>query len=172
MGIVAELLGVETVKAALDRKAKYVPRGVRNAVRRAATIQAKAIKSALKRKRTGLLLKSIGSKVKEKGTRATALSGPRRGFKVKITSREAKRLEGVRETKRGSKKIILKAKAGVKAGDTISATRYAHLVESGHKKGKGRAAAPAYPFMKPAFEASKAEVVATIRAAMAEVTKA
>ncbi|HUS40964.1 MAG TPA: hypothetical protein VMX74_16035, partial [Pirellulales bacterium] len=30
--------------------------------------------------------------------------------------------------------------------------KIAHLIEFGHEKGKGRAAAPAYPFAEPGFE--------------------
>jgi hypothetical protein len=172
MSLLLELLGGQAVTANIKRKAERVPREVRNAVRRAATLQAREIKTQLKRKRTGLLAKSIGSKVKDKGARATGLSGPRRGFKVTISKREAKRLEGVRETKKGNKKIVLKASGGVKEGDVISATRYAHLVESGHKKGKGRAAAPPYPFMKPAFKATEKQVRQMVKDAMAEIARA
>lgn len=135
-----------------------VPREIKNAVRRGATLQARAIKANLKRKRTGLLAKSIGSRVKDYTTgRITALSGPRRGFRVEVRRVEKRKLVGVRDgTKKGGpKKIILKKVAGVGEGDTINPTRYAHLVDKGHAKGKGKGAAKGWDFMKKAFQATR-----------------
>jgi hypothetical protein len=205
VGVLLELLGGKDAVAALDRKAKRAPRAVRNAVRRIATLQSRAIKSNLKRRRTGLLARSIGSKVvdgKFGSGRVTSFAGPRRGFKVTLKTVQHK-LKGVKAPVVGSivrddqgrvqfvgvgerlktgkafkfvttANVFAARTRGKKKGQayTIDATRYAHLIEGGHKKGKGRGAAPAFPFMRPAFEQTKGQAVAEIRAAMAEVAGA
>jgi hypothetical protein len=162
VGVFAELIGGDEVKAKLDRMDKAAVRAQRNAVRRGATVQTQAIRRNLKRRRTGLLAKSIGNKVKESknGARSYSVAGPRRGFKVKVNKVEAKRLEGVRNAKGGDKKIVLKGGSDVKAGQVLNATRYAHLVEK------------QFPFMRPAFESTKAEVERMILEAGREAMRA
>lgn len=156
--------GESEVRDKFGRIIQYVPKALRNAVKRGATVQTQAVRRNLKRKRTGVLAKSIGNKVKEgKGAKVTALVGPRKGFKVRVTRSAGRRLEGVRDTKKGTKRIALRRARGVKEGDVVEATRVAHLVEQGtkerrHKSGKSTGRMPASPFMKPAFEQTKDQV--------------
>lgn len=86
--------------------------------------------------RTGLLQKSIGAKVKAFSSGVVVgIVGPRKGFKQQV---------GVR-TKGGTKS---------KKGDPVyhDPAHIAHLVELGHG---GPRPAPAYPFLRPAFEENR-----------------
>lgn len=173
----AQWQGLEGVKAALDRKSKMLPRKIRNAVRRGATLQTRALKSNLKRKRTGLTGKSIGNKVTEKPGRVTAISGIRRGFKVRVTKTMGNRLEGVRITKKGEKGIKLKSAAGIKEGAVLDANRVGHLIDGGtkerkHKSGKSVGRMPASPFRIPAYKQTEAQVRQMIADAAKEAVRA
>ena len=158
----ATLTGTEAAR----RKAGNIQRAVKNRVRSAVgkivREVAKDAKTAA-RKRTGLLGKSMCSVVKTYPNETiVGLAGPRRGYKVTLQQTTDKRgkvkLVGER---RGGKKIALKnaVKATTSKGTAarISPTAYAHLVEGGHKKGKGKSTAPAYPFLGPAAKKANAK---------------
>jgi HK97 gp10 family phage protein len=103
-------------------------------------ILAKAAKAGAP-KETGLLKKSIGSKVKvyPSGV-AVAIVGPRQGFKAEVTREKNRRFPWT---------------------GTSNPTRYAHLVELGTRQ------APAKPFLKPALAGQQA----AIREAMAKAVR-
>jgi len=182
MRVHAEFQGFDEALGKLDRMGKYAPKAVKNVMRRVATLRARAIKSNIRRSRTGLLAKSIGSKVSDrKRGRVTAVAGPRAGFKTQIVRKEGKKLVGLRSAIKGRlqtpKKIVLKAAAGVDAGDVISATRYAHLADKDHRRGKGgkgkRGLASGMTrgqhFMERAAAQTDSQSIAMIRDAMREV---
>jgi HK97 gp10 family phage protein len=142
----------DSLTAALRRLNGLKP-GRRNAILRTATtkstrIIAKAAKGNLSARRKtqkkegiarlGLLQKSIGIKVKVYNNAVVGLVGPRKGFKQQV---------GVRK----------KGGAKSKTGDPIhhDPANIAHLVELGHG---GPHPAPAYPFLRPAFENNKKQV--------------
>lgn len=122
---------------------------LRTAATKAARLLARAAKANLRDRRkdqkkdgitrTGQLRLSIGSKVETYGDGiVVALIGPRRGFRIQVGTR-------TRDGKKG------------KAGDPIyhDPANVAHLVEYGHK---GPSPAPAYPFMRPAWEQNKSAI--------------
>ena len=168
-----QLLGAEATADKFGRMGKYAPGALKNAVRKAATLQSRAIKANIKRSRTGLMAKSIGSKVSEKRPgRVTGLAGPRKGFRTVITAATPKKLTGQRDAKGGDKKIVLKAAAGVSQGDTISATRYAHLAEDDHKHMPGGGRTKGQGFMRRAFSQTKEPATAIVRQEMAKIKEA
>lgn len=140
----------------------------RRALDKAATIQLRATKAALKRHRTGLTGKSLGKRVTtyDNGN-VVAMVGPRHGFRTTIKERVLKgrreKLLGERGKRAGdTKKVTLKAARGVGVGDVLNPAYTAHLIEGGHKRGGGTSEAPAYPFVRPAFERTKGEALKTI----------
>ena len=159
----ATLTGTEAAK----RKAGNIPRAVKNRVRSAVGKIVREVAKDAKaeaRKRTGLLGKSMGSVVKTYPNETiVGLAGPRKGFKVTLA------LQAM--DKRGKNKLVgerLRGKAvklrnviasTTRKGDRkrIDPTTYAHLVEGGHKKGKGKSTAPAYPFLGPAAKKANAK---------------
>lgn len=123
----------------LDRK--IVKKTVRKMVTKGGQILARAAKQAAP-KETGLLRKSIGSKVKVYPSGVTvAIVGPRTGFRQQVTRKRGRWVPKV---------------------ETANPTKYAHLVEL------GTARASAKPFLRPAF-AGKAEA---IREAMRQIAQA
>lgn len=149
----------------------------------------KEVAQSLAREETGLLRKSIGVKViipdaswnvahhgrpsrvivgaKRKSGRMMRVkkSGGLAGFgkAQRALVAERKRLEtsGVKPLarERAAVKGVLQAFSGARYRNP---TRYAHLVEKGHKKGKGRASARAYPFIAPAQKAGNTRGLAKL----------
>jgi len=146
--------GVDDLVAFLAHlPARLRERAIRPAVDKAARLVARAIKGAQKRRRTGMLSASIGTKVTAKLNRPIyGVAGPRRssykprGSPFRLTARW-------RRSKERKRPGLAK----------IKPTRYAHLIEKGHAKGKGKSAARAYPFMRPAVQASRGGVAAILR---------
>lgn len=153
MGILFEVLGLDPATVKLVRMGERAPREIKNAAKRNGTLQARAIKAAMKRRRTGLLYKSIGSKVKEgrKGY-LTTLAGPRRGFRVKIADVLERKLVAAKT--HNDKKITLKKGRRLKAGDYLDPVRYAHLA---NKKQR---------FMEAADKATRQQVIDSFKEAV------
>lgn len=105
---------------------------------------------------TDLLRQSLAVKVKVyRGSGVVVgIVGPRTGFQKGKGRGAARRL-----TAFGKK---LAARFGAKTNQHPAA--YAASVEKGHKRGKGRSAAPPHPFLGPAFRSTKGAVEATIAA--------
>lgn len=143
------------------------------------------------RKATGLLAKSLSVKPPvipdssynkaHHGRPAYVIVGPKRkaGRFLRINKKNALRGFGaaqkalVAERKRlASGKIgkpLERERAAVAAtlktfADAVyrNPSRYAHLVEKGHARGKGRSAAPPHPFLAPAIAASRGRVIASV----------
>lgn len=105
---------------------------------------AKPIQTAAKAKApvgTGLLKKSIGMRVKKTKGIYTARVGPRKGFKGKPLGKK-------------------KNKAGIETERFADPNKYSHLVEFGTSH------SPAKPFIRPAIESAKGEVVAAMAAGL------
>lgn len=146
--------GIEHLKASLSRYKGAMPKAMRKGVTAGSRRVAKAGKANLGtvrqrklRELTGILRESMGFKIKNYGEgNVIGVIGPRVGFRRQV---------GVR--KRDGKKS--------KAGDPIyhDPAKIAHLVEFGHG---GPHPAPPHPFMRPAYETSKAGVMADIRDAL------
>lgn len=181
MSVGVEVRGSRDLVTELKALAARSRRVARRAVDQACTVQFREMKAALTRKRTGLLAKSLGKKVKQYPTGATVgLVGPRHGFWVEIKAvvKSARRavLIAERFSKKGPRDIKLKAAVGVKrlrgkqAGENVrlNPVFYAHLVEAGHKRGRGRSAAPAYPFVSVSQQRSKTAVATTMARVMRE----
>ena len=144
------------------------------------------------RRDTGLLAKSLGVKVKipdasfnvaHHGKPAYAVIGPKRksGRFMRLNSKGLLKGFGsaqkglVAERKRLNEKVktlnpLKRERAAVKNvglmfPDAVyrNPSRYAHLVEKGHRKGQGRSAAKAYPFLAPAVAATKGQVIAKVQ---------
>jgi HK97 gp10 family phage protein len=142
----ARLDGLAGTLQALASKQKRVRQALqRKAMRRANAPVLKAAKGLLAdNKRTGQLRKSLGSKVKAyKSGVVIGIIGPRRGFKITVTNA---------------------------AGESVNVDPmyYAHLVEYGHG---GPHPAPAHPFMRPAIDTTRQQVVAIIKQTVAEAVK-
>jgi len=135
----------------------------------ASPIKAAIVRNAQAHRLTGLLAKSIIIKRKtyNRGSTFVLVIGPK-------SQRRA-----VRVTKKGAFRFIGKKKAGeMEAGGAklryINPAKYAHLLEGGHTGPRG--SAPAYPFMRPAFEAHKRQAEGIItrylwNGTIAEATK-
>lgn len=143
--------------------------------------------SQIVRRQSGLLSKQLGVKVS--GTKSigqddskpvTASVGAKRragrfmrlkgtGLKGFGVAQRALTAERKRLKAEGKLPPLQRERAAVAAiakqhSDAIyrNPSRYAHLVEKGHKKGKGRGAAQAYPFLTPALNQTKSQAVAKI----------
>jgi len=118
---------------------KLQRKAIRRGVTKGSRLIAKAAKKYAPRRgrkdATGATKKSIGQVVRTYKRTHTVLGviGPRKGVQYSMAV--------------GSKSGAMRAHVPAKI---------AHLIEYGHAKGKGRAAAPAYPFMKPGFEQAEA----------------
>lgn len=183
MGIALTVNGTEQAQGAFKRKAAFAPRALKNCAKRIGTMQGKAIKAAIKRSRSGLLAKSIGSKVSEKRPgKLTILAGARRGFRTVVLKDTGRgKVHGLRQDKKGNlKKVVLNAFAGqrLSAKDKfreraiLSPTRYAHLADKGHAKGQGKGAAQGQHFMAAAKSASDGPAKEMHAEALREVAKA
>lgn len=133
--------------ANLDRRVRG--RVAKNATAKAARYVAREAKARLTRRRTGLLHKSIGIKVKQKASGSCyARIGPRRGFAQQMVRTP----KGRRLLRKKEEPIA----AAVKIKTiTINPVRYAHLVEKGHG---GPHAARAFPFLGPALQSARMTV--------------
>jgi hypothetical protein len=178
VGVLAEVVGLAECLGKYKRMGERAPRELRNAMRRVGTAKARAIKKAMKRKRTGLLYKSVGNKTKEgRNGRIVDVAGARRGFRVKVTGEQKRKLLSVKQgakrpAKGEGKKVVLKKARGVKAGDALDPARYAHLADQGHKKGKGKGAAQGQHFMAAADKETRPLAIQEVTSALKAIGKA
>lgn len=134
-------------KAVLKQRKKAVTAGAR--------IVLNAAKSFAP-KRTGLLRKSLGQKVKlYGGETAVAIIGPRTGFRKKLVRLGSK--TAIATSKKGQKLLA----AGGKE-EWADPAKYAHLQEL------GTAHSPAHTFMRPALDTTRSQVTAAIGKVMAD----
>lgn len=162
MGIVLSLTGDSQAAAKLKAKRERAPRELKNAMKRSATVMAREVRSRVPRG-TGLLYKSIGSKVSEgRRGKLTALAGPRRGYRTTVRKIEKRRVTGTRETKKGEKKIVLKLGRKIGQTEVLDPVRYAHLAGPGRKQ----------DFLQPAHAAAAPQVTANVREAMVAIGRA
>jgi HK97 gp10 family phage protein len=137
--------GVDDVLKRLETlPALLVAKCLKPAIEKSARVVARAMKAALTRHRTGYLKASIGIRVSPswKSGRVYAVIGPRKSASTAKGIKTVKVWRVKRDARRG--------------GNTkVVPTRYAHLVEFGHAKGRGHGAARAHPFMRPAWAATK-----------------
>ena len=146
--------GVEDLVAVLSQlPPRLRERAIKPAVDKATRLVARAMKAGQKRKRTGMLTASIGTKVKAKLNRPVyGIAGPRRSSSKPAGSpfRLGAKWRRKKDAKRPGQALVIP-------------TRYAHLIEKGHAKGKGRSAARAYPFMRPAVQSTRGAAAAILR---------
>ena len=148
-------------------------------------IQLAEAKALQRRRGSGLLSKSLGKVVRTYRSDGVTvgLVGPRRGFAAKALRVERKgrrqtliavrlrRTRGGYVPLKGNKVIKLKRAAGFRAGEVADPASYGAKVEKGHKRGKGRSAARAYPYLRPAAARTTSAVLSSIKADMAAATK-
>jgi hypothetical protein len=139
-----EVAGLKECQAALAGVEKRVRKA---AVRRGVAAGAKTVvKEARKRvrRRSGLLAKSLGSKVKTfKNGTVVGIVGPRTGFRKVVGQRTRGKNKG---------KVVYE-----------NPTQIAHLIEKGHG---GPHPARAYPFLRPALEESGPEIAFAVSVAV------
>ncbi|MDD4888319.1 MAG: HK97 gp10 family phage protein [Phycisphaerae bacterium] len=189
IAIKAELSGQRITLQALEQvRGSTLKAALRSAMRKIGSVISQAAKSHVAVE-TGTLRKSIGYRVFTKHTRMGVVIGPRRGFDAavrQLAPRGGKK-GGVGRIRRMTKKQLA---AGVRPDEIRKPTRIAHLIEKGRKAveikkkkilldqsgdviGRKAAAAPAKPFLAPAYQANKglAEdlVASEIRAALRKV---
>lgn len=164
MRVTATLTGLDAAIRAIktiDPKAKA---GAKKGVTAANKVALVKVKASLTRLRTGLLLKSLGSKVKVSGAVVYGIVGPRLGFRTTIAAVEqsARRVVfvGFRGRKGAAKtsKVKIGYSRKVSIGDVIDPSKYAHLIELGHQSAHGGGMVQAYPFIKPARDAVASDV--------------
>jgi hypothetical protein len=145
VGIHLQWVGVDDVLAKLANVKPYlVARCLKPAIDKAGRLVARTMKSMISRRKTGLLKASIGIRTSpnwRKG-KVYAIIGPRRSFKSKNKVTTVSKWRMGRIKRKGFEAFA-------------NPTRYAHLIEFGHAKGKGKGAAKPYPFMRPAWQATK-----------------
>lgn len=163
-----ETIGSRDIQTKITGLIGNAPRKTRRAVDNVTTIQLRAIRAKLSRKRTGLLGKSLGKKVIAYGGTVVGMVGPRRSFGTTLvrvdSSARRSVLVGERTwVKKGKgimrKEIKLKAAKRVRVGDRLSPTQYAHLVEA------------LYPFLKPGYESTLSQARAMLRKELARLNK-
>lgn len=155
----AELRGFDDTILALGRLERRLrDRAQRNAQRKAARVVVKSVKGDLENRETKLLYKSIGFKVGtfRKGGMYSVV-GPRRKMGGQVL-RTPKGRRALRKREEG-----IAAAVGARTRFR-NPTQYAHLVERGHRRGKGHGAAPPYPFMSTGFNSARATVQQIIAA--------
>jgi len=127
-----KVTGAKEIAAALKRLPRDLQRAAETAVlREGAKPIAKAAKARAPQD-SGLLKKSIGYRVKKVDGVNSARIGPRTGMKQQVTR---KRPNGTTYT------------------ETADPNKYSHLVELGSSRN------PAKPFIRPAVDASKGDVI-------------
>ena len=131
---------------------KLRDRAVKSAIGKGGRLVAATAKPLIRR-RTGLLQKAMGCVVSTRGWRVTAKVGPRRGFGGAVLEDDRGRLSVM--SKSGKERRIRKARAPMQ----INPTRYAHLLEKGHK---GKHPAPAYPFLSTALEICRGQIASLL----------
>lgn len=153
------ITGLEDLKAKLKKlEKKSAKKIIRTAVKEGSKILWRTMQNKQRAQWSRTLFKSLFSKVKSyrQGSVMVAVVGPRTKFIRYMT---------VARTKRGKLKRKL-GKTESLGARKMWAGKYAHLVEFGHKKGKGRSAAKAYPFVRPAMRAAQPAVTAKMRAVL------
>ncbi len=155
-------LGEEAVLEEIKRLAKRAgPNGMRRGVRQASSMIVKALKSALGRHATGLLELSLGHKVSLKLDKVYAVVGSRRSYRLmESQTRAIARMDYFDKAATQFIKKRVSEERKRKRDKTQRyrvPSRYAHLVEKGHKRGGGKTTAQAYPFMRPTFAATHRE---------------
>lgn len=137
-------------------KVAIVNKAWRKGLTKAAQVVAKATKANISTKTaTGFLRKSIGQKVKV----------PRVNPRTGAAAKPAYAIVGPRSKFREFRGLYTRGKQKGFAREHIPA-KIAHLVEYGHG---GPHPAPAYPFMRPAWQSTKARAFAELRRAAEEV---
>jgi hypothetical protein len=135
-----------------------LPRKVAQAIERKAMVRAcrlilKDARAGIKQNITGMLAESLAYKIVRKDDRIIGIVGPRKGTQ-RIRDKASRRRVSVMA--RWKIKAVLKSSNLGNAG--ISPSRYAHLVEKGHARGRGTAAAPSYHWLQPAIERNQAAI--------------
>ncbi len=176
----ARLTGDVQAVANSKEAVKKAKAATRSAVSKIVRVGAKAAKRYEVRNRTGLLAKAIGSKVKTSGEKVMGFVGVRSGFRTTVTAIEQKGQRTVFTGIRGTKKMLDAGKGakikgnsfagqtinlkdakgvsksvffrGLQTGDVVWPGNYGKFIEKGHPKGRGKGAAKAFPFIRPAFE--------------------
>jgi len=160
-----------------------VKRALRAEVRKIVGKVAKDAKRNLSRKRTGLLEKSLGATVTTASDEKTvSRAGAKSGFRLELSTDFSKRKLKYKGTTEGGKSVKLGAirqdfkvfvQKGKKKGErkTINPTKYAHLIELGHAKGKGKGAARPFPFIGPAGKIANQTAPAELQKAIREAAK-
>jgi HK97 gp10 family phage protein len=150
-GTVAGLEELKAVLADVDRRVRK--QALQKAIRAAANVVLRKAKANVRR-RSGLLARSLGVKVKtyrgdKQGGAVVAVIGPRKGYRQQVGTY-------ARGPKKGQPKYE-------------NPTQVAHLIEKGHG---GPHPARAYPFLRPALDTSRGEVLeAVAKAVQAELHK-
>jgi HK97 gp10 family phage protein len=146
--------GLEDVVATLrEMPQRTVERALKPAVDKAARLVARAAKTNVTRRLTGMLKASIGTRTKARRGSVTAVIGPRRSSTIMRGSGGTKFQSSTRWRKNRDTK-----NAGLK---NVVPTRYAHLIEKGHG---GPHKAPAYPFLGPAMKSTSRQAQALVAA--------
>jgi hypothetical protein len=108
----------------------------------------------------------IGPKTKAGRFLRLTAKGLLRGFGAaqKALMAERKRLAAGKIGKplERERAAVRAVKAGFGGGLYISPSRYAHLLEKGHRRGAGRSAARAYPFLSTAVNQTKMQALARV----------
>lgn len=161
-----EVVGERDIATRFEAYDAAARRRLRKAMDRGTTVQLRAVKRNLKRKRSGLTAKALGRKTLTYPSGVVAgLVGPRGGYKVTLAElrKTARRTVLIAVADSRGREIKLKAyRKSVGDNVRLDPVLYMHLIEAGHEKGRGRSTAPAYPAIRPGFDASIAEVQAIL----------
>lgn len=182
MKISTSLIGATALKISIEElEGKFFRKAARKAVNDGTKLVLASAKSLVP-KRTGSLKKSLGRKVKanKNGTGYYGLVGPRKDSRAKIA-------QSIRDVEAGKRKKALTAKYRRVVRHNgrdilVNPVKYAHMVEYGRgsavvkeKKvmsdgvavfGTKIRAIPPRPFLRPAWDNSKAAINAIVRSAM------
>jgi hypothetical protein len=145
------------VRTGLDKGSRSTVKRSRSLCRKRMTqVRRLNRKGAQMRERTGALEKSMGVRLTENRKRltASAVIGPRQGFVIAYDRRTGKVLSGKGKTFRANRarfKIV------------HDPSKIGHLVELGHG---GPHPAPAYPFLRPAWDAGKFDMLRSLEREM------
>jgi hypothetical protein len=142
--VVGEEQIVENTKA----KIKAAKAACKSALLKVARVSKGVSKQAV-RKKSEILSKSLFEKAKVYENVVFAIVGPRVWTITVGEKTGRKRRKISRETKKGTKELTVKNSVNFQVGEIIKPHKYGHIVEAGHKKGRGRSAAKAYPFIRP-----------------------
>lgn len=172
--ITIKINGQEVIKEKLSKYEREIRKALRRGVAKGSSIINKDAKAQW-RQRSGLLKKAQGFVVRTyKGGRTIGVIGPRKGYRTTINEINGKKIVASRIVtitggKANRKEIKLKAFEKAAVGQILDPIRYAHFVEKGHAKGKGKSAAKAYPALAIAERRNRKAAQAAIADAVREV---